>query len=128
MDKLNSLSGADGTGTSISFAGFGPLSQANAVSASATAYSHRDTLFLYQFYSYGAKTNTVVSNLGQLVNQAKSIAPSSNAWGAYVNYVDRNLQGWGAAYYGSALAQLKALKQQLDPNNIFDYAQGLAHA
>ncbi|KDN43764.1 FAD-binding domain-containing protein [Tilletiaria anomala UBC 951] len=128
MNLLNEYSTTDGTGNSISFAGFGPLSLTNNLTLSASAaYPHRDTLFLYQFYSYGTTTDKVRQRMAQLVDQAKSIS-SSAQWGGYVNYIDRQLQEWANAYYGSALTRLKSLKSKYDPNNIFDYAQGLAHA
>jgi hypothetical protein len=100
MNKLNSYSTTDGTGNSISFAGFGPLSQTNAPSASASSFVHRDTLFLSQIYSYGQTTQLVKTQMQELVQTAHTTAPNAS-WGAYINYVDRNQTSWGNAYYGS---------------------------
>ncbi len=132
MAQLNEYANTDGTGNSISFAGFGPLSQTNAPAKNASAFVHRDTLFLSQLYSYGTTTPAVQRNLQTLVDTARttSQAPdlAAQGWGGYINYVDRLQSNWSTAYYGDAVERMKRIKTQVDPNNVFDYPQGIAHA
>jgi FAD/FMN-containing dehydrogenase len=44
---------------------------------------------------------------------------------SYVNFIDRNQSNFLDAYYGSNLEKLKTIKKKLDPNNFFNYPQGI---
>jgi hypothetical protein len=40
---------------------------------------------------------------------------------SYVNYCDLDLRNWGYRYYGGNLERLISIKQEYDPNSLFDY-------
>lgn len=135
VDQLNSVAGLQGTGNSISFDFLGPLSYPSAqVDATTSAFNAHNATFISQFYSYGFPANDnptaqqqVWTAFDSLVNTAKQSDPQAD-WGAYVNYVDARLQHWPQAYYATALDRLKSLKSKWDPQTVFDFPQGLAHA
>ncbi|PIA89652.1 FAD-linked oxidoreductase [Cercospora beticola] len=125
-------------GTSISFDLNGPFARTNGEQpygdSSFAVGGHRGSTFMSQIYVNGypafdnmtAQTpvNAAVDNLNAAV---RANDPNGN-WKAYVNYIDPRLQNWAQMYYGDALQRLKDIKKQVDPNTIFDYPQGLAHA
>ncbi|SPO27241.1 related to Reticuline oxidase precursor [Ustilago trichophora] len=135
VNKLNAYANLQGTGNSISFDFLGPLSySATKVKTQESSFNAHKAAFIYQFYSYGFPDNDnpqaqkqVHEAYDDLVNTAKS-SNDNVQWGAYVNYVDARLQDWPKAYYGDSLTRLKHLKKKWDPENIFDFPQGLAHA
>lgn len=131
FDKLSHYAGIEGTGNSISFDFLGPRA---AKSAPESASNAHDAIFINQFYSYAfplhndnGQQDRVYAAFDDLVDTAKAAAPNA-PWGAYVNYVDSRLQNWASAYYGNKLDRLKQIKASLDPQTVFDFPQGLAHA
>jgi len=44
---------------------------------------------------------------------------------SYVNYIDADLQDYAQSYYKGNLPRLQAIKQQLDPDNFFHFAQSI---
>lgn len=135
---MSAIQDAKDYGTSLTYAFFGPNSATNAVSPNASAYVHRDSLYLSQLYSYNFPTNN--SNGGQdatyaafdkIIEAAQAVKPSAK-WAGYVNYVDNQLLvktfDWGHFYYGSAVDRLQGIKSQVDPKMIFDFPMGIAHA
>ena len=130
--------GLHGTGTSLSFDLDGVGSGTNAQqphgdSAFAVA-GHRQALFLSQIYVNGypgfdkpQEQEEVNRAVDGVVDAVKAANPD-DTWQAYVNYVDPRLQDWAQQYYGQALNRLKSIKKTEDPNAVYDYPQGLAHA
>jgi hypothetical protein len=45
--------------------------------------------------------------------------------GAYVNYIDPLQREWAKAYYGDNYARLLKVKAAIDPDNFFDFQQGI---
>lgn len=128
--------GVSGTGNSISFDLNGPVSLTNSQPAphGDMSFTHRSSLFFSQIYSYGfppmsqsAAQQSALSKLNGVTDAVRNAKPDGD-WHAYQNYIDPNLKDFGTAYYGSALDRLKSIKKTADPQTIFDFPQGLAHA
>ncbi len=45
--------------------------------------------------------------------------------GCYQNFVDPSLRDWRRAYYGANYPRLERVKQAIDPDRVFNFAQGL---
>jgi FAD binding domain/Berberine and berberine like len=91
------------------------------VSATATAFAHRDVKYSVQIASYA----TPLGKAKSIVNNARAmIAPFGNG-GAYPNYADLALDHPQQDYYGQNLARLKRIKKSVDPDNRFKTAQGI---
>ncbi|KAF2216915.1 hypothetical protein CERZMDRAFT_80925 [Cercospora zeae-maydis SCOH1-5] len=129
---------ASNTGTSISFDLNGPAARTNGQQpygdSSFGVGGHRESTFMSQIYvnGYPGFDNTAGQNEANTavdkVNSAVRANDPNGNWKAYVNYIDPRLQNWAQMYYGDALQRLRDIKKQVDPNTVFDYPQGLAHA
>lgn len=96
------------------------------VEPSATAFVHRSALCGVQysfFYGAGAPMTLVDSGRSWLADAEAALQPYVE--GAYVNYIDPSLTYWQQAYYGSNLQRLVAVKQSVDPDNFFRFAQSI---
>lgn len=134
FDALRVARGIKKTENDVSFDLLGPGSKTNgAASTGDMAYIHRQALFLVQIYSAyfpGLTDSTrpdAVSKITAITSAIKQAGPASE-WHSYQNYIDPHLEDFGPQYYGEGLERLKELKSVADPNAIFDYPQGLAHA
>ncbi len=99
----------------------------NRVDADATAYAHRSALFAIRytaFWSVSAPAEVAAAHLGWVQNTHAAMQPFVSR-GAVTNYADPDLQDWGAAYYGSHLKRLVAVKRNYDPDNFFRFAQSI---
>lgn len=135
VDAVQAAVGVSGSGNSISF----DLNGFNAATNGAPpngdmSFIHRNNLFLSQIYSYDfpgfdkpKDQQAALTKLNAITQSVRNAKPSATFL-SYQNYVDPNLTNFGSQYYGSALNRLKSIKKNLDPNTIFDFAQGLAHA
>ncbi|PWN27722.1 FAD-binding domain-containing protein [Jaminaea rosea] len=135
---MSAIQDAKDYGTSLSYAFLGPHSAPNQVPMNASSYVHRDSLYLSQLYSYNFPKNN--DNGGQdatyaafdkIIDAAQAVKPDAK-WAGYVNYVDNQLLvkifDWGHFYYGSAVDRLQEIKNKVDPNMVFDFPMGIAHA
>ncbi|EAU31960.1 predicted protein [Aspergillus terreus NIH2624] len=119
----------------VSFDLLGPSAKTNLpVASGPMAYIHRKSLFLVQIYSayfpgFGdlAAREKAVNQITNITRAMRQARPESE-WHSYQNYVDPYLKDFGREYYGDGLERLKTLKTAADPNLIFDFPQGLAHA
>jgi hypothetical protein len=108
----------------------GPNSQIAQISKDATAYAHRDKLYIIQFYDRYENNETYpAASFGFLdgwVDAVTSTVPVCD-WGAYANYADARLSRAEAArqYYGDHLDSLKELKAKYDPQELFYYPQSV---
>lgn len=94
-----------------------------------SSYAHRDYLFMYLFYDrvdkgvYPAEGFTTVQNF--VTNVTSTI--DSKTWGQYINYPDSKMDQETAQtnYWGQHLPRLRAIKKDVDPDNVFHYPQGI---
>ncbi len=99
----------------------------NRVPSAATAFSHRNALFSFQYGSFwnaAASAAVVRGNLAWIAGFWKAMRPYVSG-GAYVNYIDPALPTWQHAYYGANLKRLVSVKRAVDPGNVFRFAQSI---
>lgn len=99
-----------------------------AVSPSATAYPHRDAVFLIQYGmewstdEASQRFETLVAELeAELAKYAGPAAPPM-----YVNYIDDSAQL--SSFYGANLGRLEEIKTKFDANNFFKSPMSVAPA
>jgi FAD/FMN-containing dehydrogenase len=98
---------------------FGPGGGAvGAVPADATAYAHRDHLFSVQYYTAWASPDDTPAHLAGMRALHAAARPCFSG-GAYVNYLDADLEDWPRAYYGANLERLRRVKAAYDPEVFF---------
>ena len=96
----------------------------NAVAPDATAFWHRTAcmdVFLFSFWlieDSRKDAHSFVSEFDRVVH------PLSNGQ-SYQNYPNRELEDFGKAYFGGNLPRLLQVKKAYDPNNFFNFPQGL---
>lgn len=91
-----------------------------------TAFVHRDALACIQSsfsWSAGTTPSVVAAGNSWLATTGAALAPYGS--GAYVNYIDPTLGTWATAYYGANLARLSSVKAAVDPDDLFEFAQGV---
>ena len=104
---------------------FGPYGGAIAkVAPTATAFVHRNALFVCQYLAFGQDGGSLAADKTWLDSAYQGMRPFVSGQ-AYQNYVDPALVDWRAAYYGQNLNQLQAVKAKYDPTRFFDFAQAI---
>jgi FAD/FMN-containing dehydrogenase len=99
----------------------------NRVAPGATAFVHRDSLFLAQLtstWAAGAEATAVADQRRWLTGFRDTLAPYANGE-AYQSYIDPTLRGWQRAYYGANYDRLARIKAALDPGSLFHLPQGV---
>jgi FAD/FMN-containing dehydrogenase len=100
------------------------------VSPGDTAFVHRTALFSCQYlvnWPQDAEAATEARCSAWLRDlHAEMLGHSSG--GAYINYVDPELQGWQRAYYGANYDRLVRVKATYDPDGLFQMPQGVVAA
>lgn len=111
----------------------GTNSAISAVPNSATAYAHRDKLFLIQFYhSAGNDSPYPSGGVGLMRNWVQAITAKlhNDDYGMYINYSDSQVNRSTAQrlYWGKNLERLRLLKDRFDPTELFYYPQSIEPA
>ncbi len=98
----------------------------NRPAADATAFVHRDMLFSLQYGAYytGGARGASKSWINGVWRALRPFVSGQ----AYQNYIDPQLTNWQQAYYGSNLARLRQIKQDVDPDFRFRFRQAIPPA
>jgi FAD/FMN-containing dehydrogenase len=101
---------------------------ANTLSRSATAYVHRDSLFMANYITENAVppvSDEAEAAGAQFVDAGfAALNPYSNGE-TYQNFIDPRLPDWAHSYYAENYPRLLAVKRAYDPHNAFRFAQGI---
>ncbi|HUK67979.1 MAG TPA: FAD-binding oxidoreductase [Streptosporangiaceae bacterium] len=125
VEKLQRVHGAAGGAGGVAFDAFGGV--INRVAPSATAFVHRNALFLAQYttvWRTGAASGGVANQQAWLRSFYASMRPYASGQ-AYQNYVDPDLTNWSQAYYGANYPRLQQIKAKYDPHQLFDFPQAI---
>jgi FAD/FMN-containing dehydrogenase len=99
----------------------------NSIAPDATAFVHRDNLFVAQYQARWRRRSprqVVDANLEWARGLYAAVEPYRSGFG-YQNYIDPDLRGWKHAYYGANLGRLREVKSRYDPDNFFRFAQSI---
>lgn len=102
----------------------------NRVAPDATAFVHRDGLFVGQFtttWSDGATSTQTSTQQNWLRGFHQAMTPYASGQ-AYQNYLDPELGNWQQAYYGANYARLVQVREKYDPGHVFNLPQGIGAA
>lgn len=101
----------------------------NRMSADATAFVHRDSLFLLQHeVVVDPDVSTAKREAAQrwLTRSWELVHPWGSG-GVYPNFPDSDLENWAHAYHGTNLDHLVHLKARYDPDGFFHFLQSLPY-
>ena len=125
IERIRGIAGAAGGMGSVAFDACGGAM--NRPNPAATAFVHRDALFLAQYSttwtSPGARAG-VASQHYWLRSYYRSLRRHASG-AAYQNYIDPDLRDWQHAYYGTNYAWLTLVKAAVDPANVFQFPQSI---
>lgn len=99
----------------------------NRVAPDATAFVHRDGLFVGQFtttWSDGATDAQTGTQQNWLRGFHQAMAAYASGQ-AYQNYLDPELANWQQAYYGANYSRLVRVREKYDPGHVFNLPQGI---
>ncbi|HVK24249.1 MAG TPA: FAD-binding protein [Actinokineospora sp.] len=123
IDRWPGSANPDGGG----FAMFAWGGEINRVAPTDTAFVHREARWLLSFDTSWADHDepaVVEANLRWLNGLREALAPYV-CEGAYQNFIDPDLPDWRSAYYGVNYQRLVEIKQRVDPERVFTFAQGI---
>jgi FAD/FMN-containing dehydrogenase len=125
VERLRGVPGASTGSGGIAFDAFGGA--LNRVPAAATAFVHRDALFLAQYtteWAAGAAAAAVARQHAWLQGFYASMRRYASGQ-CYQNYLDPGLANWRQAYYGANYPRLAQVKAAYDPAQVFRFPQGI---
>ena len=89
-----------------------------------TAFAHRRGVRAsLQYQAYWQEDGEAPASIRWVEGFRRAMLPWAHA--AYVNYIDGDIRNWPEAYYDENLRRLLRVKRQYDPENVFDFPQGL---
>jgi hypothetical protein len=125
IEQVRGITGAAGGRGSITLDACGGAM--NASNPAATAFVHRDALFLAQYstdWTSPGRRSGVMSQHGWLRSYYDALHRHASGQ-AYQNYVDPDLTDWQHAYYGANYPWLTLVKTRFDPANVFRFPQSI---
>jgi FAD/FMN-containing dehydrogenase len=126
VEKFQGVPAAAGASGGVAFDACGGA--INQVAPAATAFVHRDALFLAQYTTTwdtgGAATGVAAQQAWQNAFYA-SMRPYASGQ-CYQNYIDPSLPNWQQAYYGANYSRLTQVKAAYDPDHLFTFPQAIA--
>lgn len=123
VERWPGSSNTDGGGVGL-FSWGGAI---NDTAPDATAFLHRDTLFLVSMdtsWTGRDSPRLVEENLRWLDGLRQALLPWLTR-SSYQNFVDPALDGWAEAYYGRHYARLVEVKRAYDPDDVFNFDQSI---
>ncbi|MNU30761.1 putative FAD-linked oxidoreductase YvdP [compost metagenome] len=90
----------------------------------ASCYPHRALPYLSELQAYWEQPAREAPLL-KAFQEIQDIILDAGITAQYRNYPDINFKNWQQAYYGDNYAALQKIKQQYDPENIFQYPQAI---
>jgi FAD/FMN-containing dehydrogenase len=99
----------------------------NRVPADATAFVHREELFVIQHLLLIDPEASASENraAGDWLARSWALAHPWGSGGVYPNFPDPDLDGWAEAYYGKNYERLVRIKARYDPGNFLRFRQSL---
>jgi FAD/FMN-containing dehydrogenase len=99
----------------------------NRVSPGATAFAHRDELFLLKHaVEIGPDASAAEREAARRwLARSWALVHPWGSGGVYPNFPDPELEDWAHAYYGTNHDRLLRVKQKYDPDNVFRFEQSL---
>lgn len=125
IEQLRHVHGTAGGVGAIAFDALGGA--VNRVHPAATAFVHRDSLFLAQYstsWRSPGSTSGIANQHAWLRSFYNSLHPHASGQ-AYQNYIDPDLTGWPKAYYGTNYPRLQQVKAKYDPHGLFTFPQAI---
>ena len=100
----------------------------NRVGAGATAFVHREELFIVQhLLILDPDADTTGHGAGQdWLKRSWALVHPWGSGGVYPNFPDPELEDWARAYYGQNYERLLHVKAKYDPNGFFRFHQSLS--
>ncbi len=92
-----------------------------------TAFVHRQSRWLGSidlYWEHDTPGDTLRHNLAWLSAFYEAMVPIAKG-GAYQNFIDPSLTDWKAAYHGSNLEKLEAIKKRVDPTGVFKFLEAI---
>ncbi len=125
IERIRGIQGAAGGVGSVAFDALGGA--VNRVPSAATAFVHRDALFLAQYSTSWTSPGerSAVNNQHAWLNSYYRALRRHASGEAYQNYIDPDLGDWRRAYYGANYPWLKLVKATVDPANVFQFPQAI---
>lgn len=99
---------------------------AQEVAPSDTAYFYRDAKFFVCYSIQWLQEKEDTKQIGEVDALRESLLPYAK--GDYVGNPDRSIKDYLTAYYGDNVLRLRCVKRQYDPDNVFQFEQGIPPA
>jgi FAD/FMN-containing dehydrogenase len=125
IERLRHVHGTPGGVGAVAFDACGGA--INRVRPGATAFVHRNALFLAQYStSWGAPGHRggIANQHAWLRSYYAAVHPHASGQ-AYQNYADPDLTNWQQAYYGANYPMLQQVKAKYDPHDLFTFPQAI---